>query len=661
MGFVTPTPVQAESIPAALEGKDILGSAQTGTGKTASFGIPLLAKLHPNPGMKGLILAPTRELAAQIHKVLREMGNGMSLTGALVVGGESFARQKREIKGGADYYVCTPGRLIDHLDAGLKLDSVHMLILDEVDRMLDMGFAPQLKMIVPRIPKERQTLFFSATLPKEIMAIAQTYLRDPVRVSIGAVSQPIERVTQETFPTTHLKKNELLLKHLSEIQGRVLIFTRTKRRTDNVFHLLERNKISVVSLHGGRTQGQRKVALEAFRSGESRIMVATDIAGRGIDVDDIECVINYDLPANREDYIHRIGRTARMGKSGSALNYTTQHDSGVDIIKEREPKRGQSHKPVGRTENRPGWKKEKGKRPFQRRTPADGYAARGDRPPRNFGPRRFEKDHRQPRPPMAMLGELRRDEKPDFQRFENASKPMGEAPSPDARPPRPQRPEHRHGDRREFRPFRGPGKPRMGGRRDNFRPHRPEQGEGKPFSEFRSKPGFQENHGRKRPPFAKHRNAGFRSQRPEGREQKPFADFRSKPGFQEGPDRRRRPFPPRHRAEGFRPQRPDSSEQKPFADFRSKPGFQEGPGRKRRPFPSRDRSEGQGERPHRKSNDHFTKYSDRKPRFGSRSGEGKPFEGRRPFPGRGDDRPSKPPFRFKRVRPGQAHDSRGKE
>jgi len=326
MGFTAPTPVQQASLPHALEGKDILGSAQTGTGKTGAFGVPLLAKLIQNPGTKALILAPTRELAAQIHKVLCQMSQGTKLKGALVVGGESFWRQMSDIKGGADFLVCTPGRLIDHLAAGLKLQTMSMLVLDEVDRMLDMGFAPQLRDIALHLPKTRQTLFFSATLPKEILSIASQYLKDPVKVSIGSISQPTDRVEQLNIETTDVGKKDLLLADLAKFSGRVLVFARTKQRVDRITEILEQSGVSAVRLHGGLLQGQRKMALDRFRNGSHRVMVATDIAGRGIDVDDIECVINVDPPENREDYIHRIGRTARNGKSGRALNYLTKQD-----------------------------------------------------------------------------------------------------------------------------------------------------------------------------------------------------------------------------------------------------------------------------------------------------------------------------------------------
>jgi len=386
--FITPTAIQAQSIPPALEGKDILGTAQTGTGKTGAFGIPLLAKLYRNPGTRALVLAPTRELAAQIHKVLGEMGGGMNLKGALLVGGEPFLSQKQQVKAGADYYVGTPGRLLDHLDAGLKLSMVRVLVLDEVDRMLDMGFTPQLMQILPRLPMERQTLLFSATLPKEILPVVSGYLRNSVRVSVGATTQPHDRVTQENHATTHLNKNDLLLRHLKDRKGKVLIFARTQRRANKVYQVLQRNRLAAALLHGGRTQKQRTEALDSFRSGTHPFLVATDLAGRGIDVSDIEVVINYDLPTTREAYIHRIGRTARNGKTGSAFNYLTAEDrEGSGIIGDLQPRPGLPLPPAAPKANKPGapkggWESRGGrnKPAFRKRTAAEGYG-RGFEPP----------------------------------------------------------------------------------------------------------------------------------------------------------------------------------------------------------------------------------------------------------------------------------------
>ncbi len=333
MGFAKPTPVQQQTIPAAFSGKDVLATAQTGTGKTGAFGIPLLTLLTESPQRQALILAPTRELAAQIFKVLGQMGQGLQLKGVLVIGGESFGRQADGLASDWAYVVATPGRLNDHLqERTVSLAHCDTLVLDEVDRMLDMGFLPQLKKILGHVPDARQTLLFSATLPTEITRLAATFLKDPVRVAIGEVSRPAGEVKEETIRTTDAGKNTVLLQQMQERKGLILVFARTKSRTDRLAKLLLREGHDVVSLHGGRSQAQRKFALEKFRSGSHRIMVATDLAGRGIDVADIEHVINYDVPSTREDYIHRIGRTGRCGKTGSALNLLLGGDTDGEYV-----------------------------------------------------------------------------------------------------------------------------------------------------------------------------------------------------------------------------------------------------------------------------------------------------------------------------------------
>lgn len=334
MGFVKPTPVQAESILPGLKGLDILGTAQTGTGKTAAFGIPLLTRLFDDHKKQALILAPTRELAAQIDKVLKQMAKGLKLSGVLVVGGESFNRQLDEIKRNWDFIVATPGRLNDHLRGGsISLKHVHILVLDEVDRMLDMGFAPQIKEVVQHVPKERQTLLFSATLPDEIKSLANSMLNEPIRVAIGPVTQTAPQVTETTLKTSQEGKYALILKEISKRHGRILIFTRTKTRAERLAKVIFDDGYNCVLLHGDRSQAQRKQALDRFHKGTHQIMVATDLAGRGIDVPDIEHVINFDVPQTREDYIHRIGRTGRAGKTGNAVTFLLTNDfEGEQIL-----------------------------------------------------------------------------------------------------------------------------------------------------------------------------------------------------------------------------------------------------------------------------------------------------------------------------------------
>jgi ATP-dependent RNA helicase RhlE len=256
------------------------------------------------------------------------MGKGMGMYGSLVVGGESFRRQRDELERGADYIVATPGRLNDHLQEGtVDLSNINFLVLDEVDRMLDMGFAPQIKEIMKHLSKERQTLLFSATLPQEIQGLANQLLKNPVRVAIDTELKASAQIEQKTVEVSMDGKNNLILKELKERKGKVLIFARTQIRTDRLATMLYREGHKVVRLHGGCTQWQRKDALDKFRKGTHPIMVATDLAGRGIDVTDIEHVINFDLPETHEDYIHRIGRTGRFGKTGQALNFVTPVDS----------------------------------------------------------------------------------------------------------------------------------------------------------------------------------------------------------------------------------------------------------------------------------------------------------------------------------------------
>ncbi len=344
MKFTEPTPVQAATIPTALKGKDVMGIAQTGTGKTAAFGIPMLTRLHDDRYPIGLVLAPTRELAAQIHKVLEQMaGQGLKINGSLVVGGESFRKQSNQYDRGIDYIVATPGRLIDHLrQKSVSLERAEILVLDEVDRILDMGFAPQIEEIMRHVPKKRQTMLFSATLPPEIQNLAARFLHHPLHVSIGGpVAKPVDQIEEQTVETTAAAKQGLLIKHLQEKKGKVLIFVKTKDRCEILFKVLNREGFGCVRLHGDCSQGERKKALEDFKQGRPAIMVATDLAGRGIDIVDIEHVINYDLPHSREDYIHRIGRTARAGRSGTALNFLTPGD--IDgyyaIMNKKAPKR----------------------------------------------------------------------------------------------------------------------------------------------------------------------------------------------------------------------------------------------------------------------------------------------------------------------------------
>lgn len=328
MNFRIPTPIQAQAIPAALSHRDLIGCAQTGTGKTAAFTIPLLMHLSENQKKTALILAPTRELAIQIHEVLKQIGSAFpDLSCTLLIGGAAMSPQVSSLKRSPRILVATPGRLLDHLQQGTTtLSQVGFLVLDEADRMLDMGFAPQLARIRTYLPISRQTVLFSATFPEGIREVAAKFLTNPVTISVGPVSQPIDKIHQAVIQTTSEKKNDVLLEEVNSRAGSVLIFTRTKRRTDRLARYLSNSGHSVTRLHGDRNQGQRKSAVQGFRSGEFRILVATDIAARGLDIPKIAHVINYDLPHVPEDYVHRIGRTARAGADGSSLSLILPED-----------------------------------------------------------------------------------------------------------------------------------------------------------------------------------------------------------------------------------------------------------------------------------------------------------------------------------------------
>jgi ATP-dependent RNA helicase DeaD len=328
INFSKPTPVQAQAIPAALEGKDVIASAQTGTGKTAAFGIPLLAYLEKHRDKTALILTPTRELAVQVLEVLRQLTGTHFLGGSvLLIGGANMGTQLAALGRKPRLVIGTPGRVIDHLNRGsLSLASSGFLVLDEADRMLDMGFAPQLEEIRKRLPAVRQTLLFSATLPSNIQQMGSKFLKDPLRITIGSSTQPIQKIAQMVLYTTEAKKPEELLGEIQERRGSVVVFARTQHRVDRIMNRLKDNGIHVTRIHGGRTQSQRRQALDQFREGKVLVLVATDIAARGLDIHHIAHVINYDLPRNPEDYIHRVGRTARMGAEGDALCFLTPED-----------------------------------------------------------------------------------------------------------------------------------------------------------------------------------------------------------------------------------------------------------------------------------------------------------------------------------------------
>ena len=329
--FKSPTPIQSKSIPVSLTGKDILGTAQTGTGKTLAFTIPMINKLILDKNAMALIICPTRELASQVMQtVLRLNVREIGIGNALLIGGESMQKQLKKLKKRARIIVGTPGRINDHLKRqSLDLSKVSYLVLDETDRMLDMGFTPQIELILKFIPKNHQTLLFSATLPNNILRISERYLNNPERIAVGSLSTPIEKIKQETFQTTQDKKYHELINQLVERSGSILVFVKTKHGADKIVKRLKYDGHSADAIHGNLRQSKRDRVIAGFRNGKSRILIATDVAARGLDIPLIQHVINYDLPQVPEDYIHRIGRTGRAGKEGSALTFLTPNDRSM--------------------------------------------------------------------------------------------------------------------------------------------------------------------------------------------------------------------------------------------------------------------------------------------------------------------------------------------
>lgn len=327
-GYVNPTPVQAQSIPPTLEGRDVVATAQTGTGKTLGFLIPLLEmfrKQGVKSGVQALVLSPTRELAIQINETFLKIAAGTGVRSAVVVGGVNESSQLRKIREGAQVLIATPGRLCDFLDRRLaRLAGVQFLVLDEADRMLDMGFLPSLRLILKETPATRQTVFFSATIEKSVAHLVDTHLRNPVRVSIGATTRTADRVNLHLYEVEQDRKFGLLVKLVQDDPGSFLVFSRTKHGADKLAKNLARSGVKSARIHGGRTQGQRNEALRGFKESRYQVLVATDVAARGIHVDGIGHVINYDLPQAPEDFIHRVGRTGRAGADGTASTFSTR-------------------------------------------------------------------------------------------------------------------------------------------------------------------------------------------------------------------------------------------------------------------------------------------------------------------------------------------------
>ncbi|MBN2539183.1 MAG: DEAD/DEAH box helicase [Deltaproteobacteria bacterium] len=331
-GYTTPTPIQLQAIPPIMEGRDVMGIAQTGTGKTAAFVLPILQRLMQGPqrNVRALIIAPTRELCQQTHEVIGQLGRRTQLRSASIYGGVSIRGQIKKLNDHVDIISACPGRLLDHLDRGTAdLSHIEVLVLDEADHMFDMGFLPDIRRIVKSLPAKRQTLLFSATMPSDVQHLANDLLHNPLEIRIGR-SAPVETVSHRFYPVQMDTKTDLLKDLLDHTEREsVLVFTRTKSRAKSVAGRLDKSGYKVISLHGNLTQQKRQKALAGFRDGRYEIMVATDIAARGIDVTNISHVINYDMPETTDAYTHRIGRTGRASKTGEAFTFVTNQDAGL--------------------------------------------------------------------------------------------------------------------------------------------------------------------------------------------------------------------------------------------------------------------------------------------------------------------------------------------
>ncbi|MFH1655677.1 MAG: DEAD/DEAH box helicase [Candidatus Omnitrophota bacterium] len=328
--FTVPTPIQHKAIPIVAEGKDIIGVAQTGTGKTLAFAIPIIQRMAQKK-KRCLVLVPTRELAVQVNETFQKLAPLFGMNTVVIIGGASMREQLRKLKKNPHIIIATPGRLADHLQQRtLRLSDVGFLVLDEADRMLDMGFKPQIENIVKHIPKDRQTMLFSATIPGDVIRIATAHMKLPVHIEVAPSGTMAEKITQELFIVKKDTKRKLLSKVLKQYHGSVLLFARTKRDAHQITRFLQGINCRAAEIHSNRSLGQRREALEGFKSGKYRVLVATDIASRGIDVVGIELVINYDLPDDTENYVHRIGRTARAGHEGRAISFATP-EQGSDV------------------------------------------------------------------------------------------------------------------------------------------------------------------------------------------------------------------------------------------------------------------------------------------------------------------------------------------
>ncbi|MBA3813200.1 MAG: DEAD/DEAH box helicase [Alphaproteobacteria bacterium] len=461
MDIAIPTPIQEKAIPAGLEGHDILGSAQTGTGKTMAYLIPLITNLMKTERSTALIMAPTRELAAQIQDAARDL-NGRKMNVVLLIGGDSMYKQLSALKRGPRLIVGTPGRINDHLTRGtLRLNETRFLVLDETDRMLDMGFTDVLKKIVHHLPKERQTFMFSATMPPSIKTLSMAYLTDPQHIAVGSTTQPVLKIKQEIVQTSSSDKFPCLIKELESREGSVIIFVKTKHGADRLAERLSRQDHQANAMHGDLKQRKREEVIKDFRNLTKRILVATDIAARGLDIPHIKHVINYDLPQCPEDYIHRIGRTGRAGMEGHALSLVSPEDGNKwrrihNLIEtgHDDPSLDAKSKSRNRTKQRP----------FQKSGPSDGRFGASKREDNKSGAGRHNE---------RKFGSPKRDgDKPDASRHEERrfGAPKRDGNKPDA---------SRHEERRFGAPKREGDKP-GGSRHEGFKKSFSKRGPSKP-------------------------------------------------------------------------------------------------------------------------------------------------------------------------------------
>lgn len=410
LNFTQPTPIQAQSIPVVLQQKDLIAVAQTGSGKTAAYCLPLLSYLIQDPTAVAIILAPTRELARQISDVVRDLTRHVQgMKQAVLIGGVDMGGQIRSLKNGPRMIIATPGRANDHLERGtLDLTLAKFVVLDEGDRMLDMGFAPQINAILEHVPENRQTLLFTATMPPKVRKLAQTYMTHPVSITVGEESKPVETIKQSAIMTSKDKRDNILLDELNKRTGSVIIFAKTRSRTSRLATYLTDFGYTATQIHSDRTQGQRNSALKGFRDGRFRILVATDVAARGIDVPQIAHVINYDLPMFDEDYVHRIGRTARAGAEGEALSFVLPEDMHIWRKLSRKFKIASTGTLGGKgdSKDRPRYK-----------SPLNEMAAGEERPEREFKPRR--ENFRRERSEFRGSGRPERSERSDRGRDRN--------------------------------------------------------------------------------------------------------------------------------------------------------------------------------------------------------------------------------------------------